>query len=222
MRRLVLLSRKGGTGKTTLSVNLAVAAVRDGLNVAVADLDPQSSACRWGDVRTSQQPSIRAVNSGTLFPYANNVERLGADLLIIDTPAGDTAAGQAAIGIADLCVLITRPSYFDLEALAWAAEAVRARGKPGLIVLNQAPSPRGGVESPVIHRSADAARKLGLPLARVGLRARVAFQDSLWRGEGVLEFDHRSAAAEEVRRLWAEVSGLLDAQAVPRPRAALA
>lgn len=222
MRRLVLLSRKGGTGKTTLSVNLAVAAVGAGLKVAVADLDPQSSACRWSDVRAKAEPSVKAVNSGTLFPYANNVERLGADLLIIDTPAGDTAAGQAAISIADLCVLITRPSYFDLEALAWAAEAVKARAKPGLIVLNQAPSPRGGVEPPIILRSAEAARKLGLPLARVGLRARVAFQDSLWRGEGVLEFDARSAAAEEIRRLWTEVSGLLNAPALPRVQAALA
>lgn len=222
MRRLVLLSRKGGTGKTTLSVNLAVAAMASGMRVAMADLDPQSSACRWSDVRANPEPSIKAVNGGTLFPFANNIERLGADLLIVDTPAGDTAASQAAIGIADLCVLITRPSYFDLEALAWAAEAVKARGKPGLIVLNQAPSRRGGIEPPIIHRSAEAARKLGLPLATVGLRARVAFQDSLWRGEGVLEFDPRSAAAEEVRRLWAEVSALLHTQAAPRPHAALA
>jgi chromosome partitioning protein len=222
MRRLVLLSRKGGTGKTTLSVNLAVAAMAAGLKVAMADLDPQSSACRWSDVRANPEPSVKAVNGGTLFPYANMVERLGADLLVIDTPAGDSAATQAAISIADLCVLISRPSYFDLEALAWAAEAVKARGKPGLIVLNQAPSRRGGIEPPIILRSAEAARKLGLPLASVGLRARVAFQDSLWRGQGVLEFDPRSAAAEEVRRLWAEVSGVLEAPAAPQRAAALA
>lgn len=222
MRRLVLLSRKGGTGKTTLSVNLAVAAAASGLKVAIADLDPQSSACRWSDVRASAEPSVKAVNGGTLFPYANAVERLGYDLLIVDTPAGDTAAGLAAIGIADLCVLITRPSYFDLEALAWAAEAVKARGKSGLIVLNQAPSRRGGIEPPIIHKAVEAAYRLGLPIAAVGLRARVAFQDSLWRGEGVLEFDARSAAAEEVRRLWNEVAGLLDAGSVRPPRAALA
>lgn len=222
MRRLVLLSRKGGTGKTTLLVNLAVAAAASGLKVAMADLDPQGSACRWSDVRTGSEPSVKAVNGGTLFPYANSVERLGFDLLIIDTPAGDTAAGQAAIAIADLCLLVTRPSYFDLEALAWAAEAVKARGKPGLIVLNQAPSRRGGAEPPIIHRSVEAAHRLGLPIASVGLRARVAFQESLWRGQGVLEFDDRSAAAEEIRRLWAEVSGLLDAGAARASRAALA
>ena len=101
-------------------------------------------------------------------------------------------------------------------------EAVKARGKPGLIVLNQAPSRRGGIEPPIIHKAVEAAYRLGLPIAAVGLRARVAFQDSLWRGEGVLEFDARSAAAEEVRRLWNEVAGLLDAGAVRPPRAALA
>lgn len=209
MRKLVLLSRKGGTGKTTLSVNLAVAAQRDGLSVSIADLDLQGSATAWAAGRKDAFPEVRPSNGGTLFPVANAAERAGRDLLIMDTPAGGDAISSAAVRLADLAILVCRPSYFDLAALAPAAQAVREAGCPGLVVLNQAPSRRAGVESPVIARAVEAARLLGFPIAHVGLRARVAFQESLWRGQGVLEFEPRGPAAAEIGRLWCEVADSL-------------
>lgn len=209
MRKLVLLSRKGGTGKTTLSVNLAVAAQRDGLSVSIADLDLQGSATAWAAGRKDAFPEVRPSNGGTLFPVANAAERAGRDLLIMDTPAGGDAISSAAVRLADLAILVCRPSYFDLAALAPAAQAVRESGCPGLVVLNQAPSRRAGVESPVIARAVEAARLLGFPIAHVGLRARVAFQESLWRGQGVLEFEPRGPAAAEIGRLWSEVADSL-------------
>jgi chromosome partitioning protein len=206
LRKLVLLSRKGGTGKTTLSVNLAVAGLADGLSVAIADLDIQGSARSWADSRGADSPLVAAANGGSLFPFANAQERAGRDLLIMDTPAGDSQASAAAIRLADFAVLVCRPSYFDLAALVPSAQAVRAAGRPGLIVINQAPSRRGGVEAPAIARAVKAARELGFPIASVGLRARVAFQESLWRGQGVMEFEPRGPAAAEIDRLWQDVS----------------
>jgi chromosome partitioning protein len=209
MRKLVLLSRKGGTGKTTLSVNLAVAAMAGGYSVSIADLDLQGSAGSWSQARRGAAPDVQAANGGTLFPVANAAERAGRDLLIMDTPAGGDAISSAAIRLADLAILVSRPSYFDLAALVPAAQAVRQAGRPGLVVLNQAPSRRNGVESPIIARAVEAARVLGFPIATVGLRARVAFQESLWRGEGVMEFEPRSAAAAEIARLWSDVADTL-------------
>lgn len=206
MRKLVLLSRKGGTGKTTLSVNLAVAAMAEGLRVTIADLDLQGSAGSWAQARGGAAPDVRPANGGTLFPLANDAERAGRDLLIMDTPAGGDAISSAAIRLADLAVLVSRPSYFDLAALVPAAQAVREAGRPAIVVLNQAPSRRAGVESPIIARAVEAARVLGFPIATVGLRARVAFQESLWRGEGVLEFEPRGSAAAEIARLWSDVA----------------
>ncbi|HYE45581.1 MAG TPA: ParA family protein [Caulobacter sp.] len=209
MRKLVLLSRKGGTGKTTLSVNLAVAAVREGLGVTIADLDLQGSAGAWAAMRGGAPPQVRPANGGTLFPVANAAERAGQQLLIMDTPAGGDALSSAAIRLADLAILVCRPSYFDLAALVPAAQAVRAAGCPGLVVLNQAPPRRGGQESPAIGRAVEAAKVLGFPIAPIGLRARVAFQESLWRGQGVQEFEPRGVAAAEIGRLWSEVSDQL-------------
>jgi chromosome partitioning protein len=209
LRKLVLLSRKGGTGKTTLSVNLAVAAMREGLSVSIADLDLQGSAGAWAAVRGTGNPQVRSANGGTLFPVANAAQRAGTELLIMDTPAGGDAISGAAIRLADLAILVCRPSYFDLAALVPAAQAVRASGCPGLLVLNQAPPRRGGKESAVIGRAVEAAKVLGLPIAPVGLRARVAYQESLWRGQGVLEFEPRGTAAAEIGRLWSEISDQL-------------
>lgn len=209
LRKLVLLSRKGGTGKTTLSVNLAVAARRDGYSVSIADLDLQGSATAWAAGRRDPAPDVRPANGGTLFPVANAAERAGRDLLIMDTPAGGDTVCGAAIRLADLAILVCRPSYFDLAALVPAAQAVRDAGRPGLVVLNQAPSRRAGQESPIIARAVEAARVLGFPIAPVGLRSRVAFQESLWRGLGVQEFEPRGSAAAEIHRLWSEVADTL-------------
>jgi chromosome partitioning protein len=206
LRKLVLLSRKGGTGKTTLSVNLAVAALADGLSVGIADLDPQGSALAWASGRQDPALVVSAANGGTLFPLANAHERVGRELMIMDTPAGDAPVSAAAIRLADFAILVCRPSFFDLEALAPSAVAVRQAGKPALIVINQAPSRRAGVEAPAIARAVQAARAFGFPIASVGLRARVAFQESLWRGQGVLEFEPRGSAAAEMDRLWQDVA----------------
>ena len=57
MKTLAILSRKGGTGKTTLAVHLSVAATLAGHTTVLIDLDPQASACKWSDIRQADSPS---------------------------------------------------------------------------------------------------------------------------------------------------------------------
>ena len=52
MKTIAILSQKGGAGKTTLALHLAVAAVQAKRQVAVVDLDPQASAIGWKDSRS--------------------------------------------------------------------------------------------------------------------------------------------------------------------------
>jgi len=56
MKTVAILSQKGGTGKTTLALHLAVAAERRDISVAVIDLDPQASAAEWKDSRADESP----------------------------------------------------------------------------------------------------------------------------------------------------------------------
>ena len=58
MRTIVVTSQKGGSGKSTISRNLAVAAGRDGRTVLCLDLDPQQSLRRWWEARESDEPGM--------------------------------------------------------------------------------------------------------------------------------------------------------------------
>ena len=57
MRSIAFLSQKGGSGKTTLAVHIAVAAQGAGERVVLIDTDPQSSALAWAQARKAEHPS---------------------------------------------------------------------------------------------------------------------------------------------------------------------
>ncbi len=116
MRTLAVLSQKGGTGKTTVAVHLAVAAWAGQRRVLLADLDPQRSAAEWRRVRAGNGPGLIESKPGALFVAQQAAERAGVDLMVLDTrPCGDTDTAEA-IRAADLCLVVLRPSFFDLKA----------------------------------------------------------------------------------------------------------
>jgi chromosome partitioning protein len=86
---------------------------------------------------------------------------------------------------------------------------VRRLGKAGLIVLNQAPSKRGGLEPVGVQKAIEALRFCGLPIAPVGMRARAIYQQAIARGRSVGEWDAASPAAQEIDRLWTHMAALL-------------
>ena len=99
-----IINAKGGAGKTTLALHLAVADVQQGRNVAVLDLDPQGTAAGWGERRGSSAPVVLAT-APSRFGAERERERgagAGADVGYLDTPprwaGADTAARVAPYG----------------------------------------------------------------------------------------------------------------------------
>ena len=128
MRTVALISMKGGSGKTTATVHIAVAAAQQGRNVALIDTDPQQSTVRWGDRRAAALPVVLTVPPSRLAAELQRCADAGTDLAIIDTPprAGSDNAAQAAAKVADLVLLPCGPSVLDVEAVADTSARVRA------------------------------------------------------------------------------------------------
>ncbi len=58
MRVISFVTQKGGTGKSTLAVNLAVTAEANGERVCILDLDPQGTSAAWYETRAAETPSV--------------------------------------------------------------------------------------------------------------------------------------------------------------------
>src|ERR1035437_2813100 len=104
MKGISVLGQKGGSGKTTLTLSLAVAAYKANKSVAVIDLDPQATACKWGD-RRNGDPVIISVQAARLPQTLKTARENGADLVIIDTPPRAADAAMAAAQAADLILI---------------------------------------------------------------------------------------------------------------------
>lgn len=218
MRTLVILSQKGGTGKTTIAVHLATAASAKGQHVLIADLDPQRSATDWRRMRAAPAPALIEAKAGALFVASHTAERTGVDLMVLDTrPAQDSDITEA-VRLADLCVVVLRPSFFDIKAIGRTLEMTRAMGKPALCVINQAPPQREHREPPAVLDTVAALRELGAPLAPVGLRSRHIYQSAVARGMTAQEVAPDGAASQEINLLWTHVDQMLWQAAAPRPR----
>jgi chromosome partitioning protein len=209
MQILAVLSRKGGTGKTTVAVHLAAAAQSAGLRVMLGDMDPQRSALEWSRERGMFGPNVVELKAGALFPARQQAARSGAvDLMVLDSRSNDVEAAEA-VRYADLCLIVVRPSFFDIRAISRTVELVTNMRKAGIFVINQAPSRRNGEEPRMIREAVDMLESYGLPIAPVGLRYRLAYQQAVRTGLAAQEVEPDSLAAFEMNALWHHVKGEL-------------
>jgi chromosome partitioning protein len=212
VKTIAVISRKGGSGKTTLAVNLAITAHLSGLRTMLADIDLQRSATDALKARAASGPALMEINAGKLFQTKTHADYSGFECLIVDTPAAPDTDVLQAVQCADLCVLVCRPTFLDIASIARSAEAVRRLGKKGLIVLNQAPPRRNGAEPSTVLKAVEALRFAGMPMAPIGLRSRAAFQQSIAHGRSVCEWDAQSSASQEIERLWGHIAPVLRGQ----------
>src|SRR5271163_3726008 len=139
MKIVAILSQKGGSGKTTLTLNLAVAAEKAGKSVAVIDLDPQASSAGWKDSRAGDSPYVIALPHSRLAQALQAAQEGQADLAFIDTAPHSEGVALAAAKAADIVLIPCRPGILDLRAIGTTAELVKLAGKRAYVVLNDMP-----------------------------------------------------------------------------------
>jgi chromosome partitioning protein len=204
MRILAMVSQKGGVGKTTLGGHLAVEAERTGGGpVAVLDTDPQGSLAAWWNTRTAETPVFVRGELANLQPQLAELERMGINLVIIDTPPAITDNIQTVVRLADLVVIPTRPSPHDLRAVGATVDLVESSGKPMVFIVNGA-TPRARITG----EAAIALSQHGT-VAPVTVHQRVDFAVSMIDGRTVGELDPASNSAREIAELWNYVNARL-------------
>ncbi len=206
MRTIAVIALKGGSGKTTIATHLALAAHLRGLKVALVDLDPQRSAHGALGAREGAGPDYIASTAANLMAAQFAAIGVKKDLMVVDTAAGAVEEVGEAIVLADLAILVARPTLLDLAGLAPTLSIVRRLNKPALVVVNQAPAARGMVESPLVRRALKGLDYLKAPVAPVIIRARTMYQTALESGRSAEEMTD-PAAAKEIAALWDWVQG---------------
>ncbi|SFU75356.1 ParA family partition ATPase [Nitrosospira multiformis] len=201
MKTVVVLSQKGGSGKTTLTVHLAVCSAEQGHKTAIIDIDPQGSATRWNEIREeSRRLDTIAANAGEIANYLDMAKKGGIDLALIDTaPHSNTEAAQAAL-LADFILIPCRPALFDLEAIASTVEIARAARKPFAVVINAAP--RGKLA----EEAREALESSQIEVLPVIIGQRAAYSHAVIDGRAVHEFEPDGKAAQEIDELYDDVS----------------
>ncbi len=212
---ITVVNQKGGSGKTTISMQLAGALARRGNKILVVDADPQGTATRWAASAEDQTPfpasvvGLSAANNKVHREVKKFVDDYGC--IIIDCPpAADSPVPQSALLIADLALVPLIPSPLDI----WAAVGIRQvitnvsdinESLKARLVMNQCQP-----NTTLAQEALDVLPEFGIELAKTYLRHRQVYRQSAVFGQTVHNFGSKATAAiEEIESLTDEVLDIL-------------
>jgi chromosome partitioning protein len=197
VKTIALISQKGGSGKTTLAIHLAVAAEYSGQGTVVIDIDPQASATAWKDSRRAETPSVVSAQASRLGAVLEVAREGGADLCIIDTSPASESSTLAAARASDLLLIPCRPAILDLRAIGNTIDLAKIAGKPCAVILNAVP-PRGSLSEEAMK----AVEGYQVEVAPIQIGQRASFMHSLTRGECAQEYDPKGKGSAEMQLLY--------------------
>jgi chromosome partitioning protein len=194
---VAVISQKGGTGKTTAVLNLAVSAMQDGKRVVIADLDPQASATTWYRLRSDKSLLVQPTHPAGLPDLCATAKAQGIDWLILDTAAGTDTTAARAVEISDLTLITCRPSLFDRDATANSVRLCLVHARTPHVLLTQI-EPQG-TQAEDVRASLSA---VGVAVLPGGLGRRAAFAKSINGGLAAAEYEPNGKAAQEAQSLY--------------------
>lgn len=212
---IAIVNQKGGSGKTTVSMQLAGALARRGNKVLVVDADPQGTATRWAASADDETPfpasviGLSAANAKVHREAKKFIDDY--DYLIIDCPpAADSPVPQSALLIADLALVPIIPSPLDMWAAVGIRQVIQNVGDfndtlQARLVLNQCQP-----KTTLAQESLEILPEFGLPLARTKIQHRQVYRQSAVFGQSVHNLGNKAQAAiAEIESLTSEVLEIL-------------
>jgi len=196
---ITIAQQKGGTGKTTIAVNLALTFIKiHNFKVAIIDTDPQGSLGKWYMVRNDKGYSNKNLTFKTASlwgaQYESKILKETNDIVIIDTPPKIESDARPAIEAADLVLIPLAPSHVDF----WATEAIidiakKAKRK----ILTQIN--RANHRSKLIQDTYEYIKSIEVLSTNTLLGHRQIFVSSMGEGRTVVEKQRKGKAIDEIK-----------------------
>ena len=198
MRTIALISQKGGAGKTTLAIALAVTSEKVELASLLVDLDPQASAAQWSDLREAETPVVTCTPAARLTSVLTAAQDSGTRPAVLDT------APHAAARSSDFVLIPCRPATADLMAIRVSIDLVRVAEKPAAVVINAAP-----VANPITDQALAAIAGYGVKAYPVVVHQRIEHVHAFTSGLSADESAPNGKAASEINELFEWIQGAL-------------
>jgi chromosome partitioning protein len=203
---IVIANSKGGVGKSTVAVHLAVWLKEQGQTVILADCDAQHSSSEW--IREAC-PGIRTERLATPEEILDRLKDLNreADYVIADRPGSNSEISRALLLLADFAFVPCKASMLEVRALAQATKVLRQvqtirNGKPfATIILSMV-----GKNYRLTKDMMDAAESLEMVLADSMITQKQVYADAPGQRAVVWSLGPRGKqAGDEMKSLFAEI-----------------
>ena len=207
---ITISQQKGGTGKTTLAVHLAMAFIKyHNLKFAVIDTDPQGSLGKWFMIRTEKKVSNENLTFKTASlwgaQYESKTLKNDHDIVIIDTPPKIESDARPSIEAADLVLIPMAASHVDFWATGAIVEIAKKANKKILAQIN-----RSSQRSKLIDKTKDFIKSLDLQSTETIIGNRQIYTSSMGEGKTAVEKQRKGNAVDEIKKLSGQILNQLN------------
>ena len=207
---ITISQQKGGTGKTTLAVHLAMAFIKyHNLKVAIIDTDPQGSLGKWFMIRTENKVSNENLTFKTASlwgaQYESKTLKNDHDIVIIDTPPKIESDARPSIEAADLVLIPMAASHVDFWATGAIVEIAKKANKKILAQIN-----RSSQRSKLIDKTKDFIKSLDLQSTDTIIGNRQIYTSSMGEGKTAVEKQKKGNAVDEIKKLSGQILNQLN------------